>query len=567
MFQLTQRWSTPIIRSWDRENSPGSRRVGVGKWQLRITITDWFSKSFPSLAKLISVLGKTTQRRTAPRTRGWGRGRRPVTLANVGSPEAAQITASSLEDRPLLATAEADQAGPSRVEEAFHDLASSGISQDPVSQELGQARPATFEAELAEQSPEAELAEQSPIGAAPVSEPVDSGNQAVADTENAARTKSMAQMYNTWVELGETISAAQAEMQTLLANRRKSEAVRAEAQDLLDQAEAAWDEAGRQGNAARKAIERGFTVNLPGFAARLRMVDEIEKARLTQTQLRRSTNNEAWEEADRARQKATTELLKALAAIGFAASQSERELREADNLPTIAETLLDSAVEDLRAARSIGDELAHLGREAFSLLAGNDVSVQASGNKPPTPLPITGQSETHPAETGPATNATPDQQDAVDAGGGIEAQGTQAGPETTEANRDVPGTDGADDDNNASEAFGTPPVVAEIVETSSVSAADDLRRELESAGSGGSGTQEAAEHTNTDVEAPVPGSAAEELERELSALRSQLSSPEPRAGRRVRRGGVDRRHAPSLVLTPRSCLRTTPQAGYSAGMN
>ena len=390
------------------------------------------------------------------------------------------------------------------------------------------ARPATFEAELAEQSP---------IGAAPVSEPVDSGNQAVADTENAARTKSMAQMYNTWVELGEPVSAAQAEMQTLLANRRKSEAVRAEAQDLLDQAEAAWDEAGRQGNAARKAIERGFTMNLPGFAARLRMVDEIEKARLTQTQLRRSTNNEAWEEADRARQKATTELLKALAAIGFAASQSERELREADNLPTIAETLLDSAVEDLRAARSIGDELAHLGREAFSLLAGNDVSVQASGNKPPTPLPITGQSETHPAETGPATNATPDQQDAVDAGGGIEAQGTQAGPETTEANRDVPGTDGAGDDNNASEAFGTPPVVAEIVETSSVSAADDLRRELESAGSGGSGTQEAAEHTNTDVEAPVPGSAAEELERELSALRSQLSSPEPPGGPQGTAGG------------------------------
>ena len=87
-------------------------------------------------------------------------------------------------------------------------------------------------------------------------------------------------------------------MKFLLSNRRQAEALRAEAQEVLEQAEATWEEAGHLGEVARKAIERGFTVNLPGFAARLRMVDEIEQARITQAQLRRNSNLEAWEEAD-----------------------------------------------------------------------------------------------------------------------------------------------------------------------------------------------------------------------------------------------------------------------------
>ena len=485
---------------------------------------DWFSKNFPSLAKLVSILGKTTQRPTGPRTRG--RGRRAATPADGGSLESAQTDASNLEDSRLLVTAEAEQDGPSRAEEAFLVLAPSDSGPDADSQELGEAR---------SDSVDGELAEQSPTGA----KPVGSGDQTVSNAGVATRTTSMAQMYNTWVELGETISAAQAEMQTLLTNRRRSETLRAEAQDVLEQAETAWDEAGRQGDAARKAIERGFTVKLPGFAARLRMIDEIEQARITQAQLRRKTTNEGWEEADRARQKATTELLKALAAIAFAASQAERELRETDNLPAIAEELRDSAIEDMKAARSIGDELAHLGREAFSLLAVNDVSAESPREEAAGPASITGQSETYPVATGPAAEAImepPVQQDAAPAGDGMAAHDLQATPttDTTEARPNVHETnretDGSGDDNNASEALNTPQAVAEAVETVPLSAADELRMEFESAGTGGSGAQETVEHTNADVAAPVPGSAANELERELAALRSQLTSTESPAG-------------------------------------
>ena len=63
-----------------------------------------------------------------------------------------------------------------------------------------------------------------------------------------------------------------------------------------------------------------------------------------------------------------------------------------------------------------------------------------------------------------------------------------------------------------------------------MSAADELRRELEAAGTGGSGTQESVERTPADAEIPVSGYAADELERELAALRSQSTSTDPPAG-------------------------------------
>ena len=123
---------------------------------------DWFSKNFPSLARLISTLGKTTQRRGAPRTRGRGRGRRAAATNRSGLPLVAEIGASPEEARPLLATEEADQRGPTRVEEAFHDLAPSDIGQDAVSQELGEARPVSQE--LGEARPVSqELGEARPV--------------------------------------------------------------------------------------------------------------------------------------------------------------------------------------------------------------------------------------------------------------------------------------------------------------------------------------------------------------------------------------------------------------------
>lgn len=142
----------------------------------------------------------------------------------------------------------------------------------------------------------------------------------------------IAQMYNTWVGLEETISVAQAEMQNVLAKRRDSESMRNEAQKALEQADSAWEEAGRLTEAAKRAFERGFTYNQPAFTASLRTIKEVDEARRAQAQLRRESNADVWEEADRARQKATSELLKALTSIASAVTQVSRELTEAGNL-------------------------------------------------------------------------------------------------------------------------------------------------------------------------------------------------------------------------------------------
>ena len=423
-------------------------------------------------------------------------------------------------------------------EEASLDPTSSEIDQDSLAEGVVGDAPFAFVGEVGEQPP---------VGEELAPQPAKSQEPPVSETARATQTTNMAQMYNTWVELGETNSAAQAEMQALLDNRRKAEAMRADAQDMLEQAESAWDEAGHLGDVARKAIERGFTVNLPGFATRLRMVDEIEQARITQAQLRRSTNKEAWEEADRARHEATTDLLKAMTAIAAAASQAERELRETANLPGVAESLRNSAMEDLKCVRSIGDELAHLGREAFSLLAISDVSVEADGSDTPAPVPITGLSETQPVETATEahpTEAVPDHRDTVAAASGTEPQDLQAtplAPDATGERREVQGIDGAGAGIEAAGAAQTTPAAAEPVDTTPTSAADELRRELEAAasgsGTGGSVIQRPVEHNNENSDtpgsgtdnAPAPTSAADELERELAALRPLLASNEPSA--------------------------------------
>lgn len=127
-----------------------------------------------------------------------------------------------------------------------------------------------------------------------VAGPVEQPTEEPSASETAGNR--IAQMYNTWVGLEETISVAQAEMQSVLAKRRDSESMRDEAQKALEQA-------GRLTEAAKRAFERGFTYNQPAFTARLRTIKEVDEARRAQAQLRRESNAEVWEEADRARQK------------------------------------------------------------------------------------------------------------------------------------------------------------------------------------------------------------------------------------------------------------------------
>ena len=109
---------------------------------------DWFSKNFPSLAKLVSILGNTTQRRPRPRTRGPAR--RVATPTTDGSQEAAEFGTLNLDQPPQLVTEEAnldqtpelvtpelvteeaDQGAPVLTEESSFDAAPSEIEEGAV---------------------------------------------------------------------------------------------------------------------------------------------------------------------------------------------------------------------------------------------------------------------------------------------------------------------------------------------------------------------------------------------------------------------------------------------------
>ena len=88
----------------------------------------------------------------------------------------------------------------------------------------------------------------------------------------------------------------------------------------------------------------------------------------THTALQRATHSESWQEADRPRQRATTELLKALAVLNTAMAHAQRELKEAANLPAVADALIQSAQEELRCAQAIRSELLLSGKEALNEL-------------------------------------------------------------------------------------------------------------------------------------------------------------------------------------------------------
>ena len=301
--------------------------------------------------------------------------------------------------------------------------------------------------------------------AGPVEQPTEESTEEPTEESTASKTPStsIAQMYNTWVGLEETISVAQAEMQSVLAKRRDSESMRNEAQKALEQADSAWEEAGRLTESAKRAFERGFSFNPPALAARLRTIKEVDEARRAQAQLRRASNAEIWEEADRARQKATAELLKALTSIASAVTQVSRELTEAGNLPIMAESLRNSALEDLHCAQAIGDELALLGREALDQLESDQISGHARlenrlAFEPATNESISGNIEAQ-QETPAQAQETPHVPDAPEPDGGSETV------ESAGANARVD----------------SPAEVVEIIENAPLSAAEELRREFDAA--------------------------------------------------------------------------------------
>ena len=175
-------------------------------------------------------------------------------------------------------------------------------------------------------------------------------------------------LYETWVELEERVKRAQNELQAILATREEAAILRGRAQKRLDEGESIRADVARISESAWRAFARGFAVSAKGLPNRWTTVREIDEAMRTHTALQRATHSESWQEADRTRQRATTELLKALAVLNTAMAQAQRQLKEAANLPSVADALMQSAQEELRCAQAIRSELLLLGKEALNEL-------------------------------------------------------------------------------------------------------------------------------------------------------------------------------------------------------
>ena len=185
-------------------------------------------------------------------------------------------------------------------------------------------------------------------------------------------------MYKSWVELESSVNRAHDDLRTILANRERAAALRKEAEQVQLEGEAIREEAQRIGESAWQAFDRGFAINPRGLASQCARLREVEEVMKTQAALQRASHREAWDEADKTRQKATADLLKVLMALRTAVVQVERELHETANLPAVAESLKESARDELRGAEAIRNELAFLGQEALNLLGAE----QSKGERP-----------------------------------------------------------------------------------------------------------------------------------------------------------------------------------------
>ena len=567
---------------------------------------DWFSKNFPTLVRLVALLQGARAQRRKPRGPGRRRGgpaqQEAMASGGLGQPaglgtqQAVAEPPSAAEAAVLTATSPVGETSvvppsvpvapvgtvPSPTVETLAEPPSTpaepvvrapsppmetavepprvaaepvGIAPTPPVEQRPTVADQTIEPPQA--PPVQPMPERPPIHREPTPRPAASAQSGPETSAPVAQSWNIAQMYDTWVDLEGSIGATRADLDSLLSRRKNAEAMRSSAQEVLEQAEAAWEEAGRLGEAARRAFEQGFTANLPGFANRLRAIKEIYEARKAQAQLRRGTNLEAWEEADRARHRATAELLKALTSIAAASAQVDREVREANNLPAVAESLRSSALEDLRGAQAIDDELTLVSREALGQLASSQVADEdrredrpASG--PSAPQIVSQQvsgdidQDVHrgPVEAAKAPQAAPEEPPPRPVS---EPQYAQPGPVAPEVVESTPssaadalrrefemGSPPADSGTPDLPQMPEPPGAPKAVEPGAISTAQALRMEFEAAASAASPQDGDSPRLGGDLEGPESGTASgpatslvEELERGRESSRIIPASNEP----------------------------------------
>ena len=164
-------------------------------------------------------------------------------------------------------------------------------------------------------------------------------------------------------ELEETTSKASEELKALRGVRGQAANIAARAQKVLDEVEAIQEKAERIMAQAHNAFSKAMALNPDALRSMASMVRSLAESIETERQLRQMTRQQAEEEAEWVRQKATDAILSAVSAVRKASNYVSRELDETNRIAATAESLKASSQGDLERAESVLSKAESLMRE------------------------------------------------------------------------------------------------------------------------------------------------------------------------------------------------------------
>ncbi len=156
-----------------------------------------------------------------------------------------------------------------------------------------------------------------------------------------------------WSEIDRTTGEASEELKTVQKARADANSIRARAQHLLDEAEAIQEEAQRVMARGRDSLAKAVSLNPRALRSVANTATALSEAMRTEWHLRQGIRQQAEEEADWAKQRATDAVLDSLAAVRKVSNCVSRELEEARRTAATGESLKESSQNDLRRANDL----------------------------------------------------------------------------------------------------------------------------------------------------------------------------------------------------------------------
>ena len=128
------------------------------------------------------------------------------------------------------------------------------------------------------------------------------------------------------------------------------------AQQILDAAEVIQEEAERVMAQARNTFAKAMALNPEALRSMADTIRTLEEAISTERHLRRLTRQQAEEESEWAKQRATDAILSALSSVRKASNYVNRELEESARIASTAGSLSEASQDDLKRAQAMLSE-------------------------------------------------------------------------------------------------------------------------------------------------------------------------------------------------------------------